>query len=79
MGIFPITAEEINTLFVKAVSRNDSAIDMNWEANIQGAHLHSEDVYCLTQLIVVLVFVDHVGKPHRWNGRCNENSKESPH
>ena len=34
LGLLSITPEEINTLFVKAVSRNDSAIDMDWEANI---------------------------------------------
>jgi hypothetical protein len=34
LGVFPITAEEINALFVKTVSRNDSAIDMDWEVNI---------------------------------------------
>jgi len=40
LGLLSITPEEINTLFVKAVSRNDSAIDMDWEFNIQGAYLH---------------------------------------
>ena len=34
-----ITAEDINALVVEAVSRNDSAIDLDWEANIQAGYL----------------------------------------
>ena len=70
-----ISAEEINTLFVKAVSTNDSAIDMDWEVNIQGAHLHRKDVYCLTQLIVMLAFVDRISKSHRQKGCCDTGEK----
>jgi hypothetical protein len=39
-----ITAEEINTLFINAVSCNDSAIDMDWKANIRAANVHREDI-----------------------------------
>jgi hypothetical protein len=75
LGVLSTTAEEINTLFVKAVSANDSAIDMDWELNIQGAHLHRKDVYCLTQLKVIVAFVDCISKSHRRKGCCNAEDK----
>lgn len=77
MGIISIAAEEINTLLIKAISSNDSAINMDWKVNIQRAYVHREDVYCLTKLIVVLTFVDCISISHWKKGRCNEEEKKN--
>ena len=70
-----ITAEEINTLLVQTVSGDDSAINIDWEINIQGANFHREDVYPLAQLIVIRIFVDSISKSHRTKGRCGVKNK----
>jgi hypothetical protein len=65
-----VTAEDINTLFVQTVSSNDSAVHMDWEANIRGGYSHREYVYSLTQLIVILIFIDSISKSHWTTWRC---------
>jgi len=52
-----ITAEEINTLVINAVSCNDSAIHMDWKANIRAANLHREDIDSRTKMITTFAFV----------------------
>lgn len=47
LGMISVTAEEIDTLEIKAVSSNYSAIDINHVANI-GVYLHGENIYRVT-------------------------------
>ena len=42
MGVISIAAEEIHAFVVEAVSGNDSAIHIDWEADIGGDYLHRE-------------------------------------
>ena len=60
LAMISITAEEMNTLLVQTVSGNDSAINIDWEVNIQDANFHRENVYSLAQLIVIRIFVDSI-------------------
>jgi hypothetical protein len=57
LAMVSITAEEINTLFIYAVSCNDSAIDMDWKANIRAANVHREDINSPPHRIVTFAFV----------------------
>jgi hypothetical protein len=75
LALISLTAEEINTPIVQTVSGNDSAIHIDGEANIRSGYSHREEVYSLTQLIVVLIFVDSISKSHRTKGRCGVKIK----
>jgi hypothetical protein len=75
LALISLTAEEINTPLVQTVSGNDSAIHIDGEANIGSGYSHREEVYSLTQLIVVLVFVDSISKSHRTKGSCGVKIK----
>lgn len=66
--MFAVAVEEINTLVVGAVSRNDSSVDLDREANIWAGNLDRYDVYCLVELDFFLQ--EHfIGKSHQTNGR----------
>ena len=67
LGMVSIPAEERDALEVDGVSGNDGAIHMDWEAYIRDGYSHREDVYSLTQLVVVLTFVDRI---HWAKGCC---------
>jgi hypothetical protein len=62
----------INTPLIDAVPDNDSAIDMDWVANIRTAYLDRQEVYCLTQAEkVALFFVRGIDMSHGTNGCCH--------
>jgi hypothetical protein len=72
LAIVTVAAEVINTLLIDAVPDNDSAIDMDWVANIGTAYLDGQEVYCHTQPAkVALFFVGGIDVSHGTNGCCH--------
>jgi hypothetical protein len=61
--------EETKALEVNAVSGNDSAIDLDWKASIQGYYLHREDAYCRTVEVLVALIANSVIVSHRTKWR----------
>jgi len=79
LAIVAVAAEVINKPHIDAVPDNDSAVDMDWEADIRRGYLDRQEVYSRTQPTKVALFsVGGIDKPHRTNGCCHAcgNTKE---